>query len=186
GSSNNSFPSGHAATAFMTATMFHKEYGLTRSPLYSVLGYSLATATAISRQFNNRHWMSDVLVGAGIGILSVELGYYLADLIFKEKGLKRDVVREFDDAYLGNPNFLGINAGYTFLNKRVNLPSGICLASNGGASAALEGAWFINRYIGVGARISAINSPIMVDKLPKNYETRTNYGQSMNLISFTP
>ncbi|MEG1935091.1 MAG: phosphatase PAP2 family protein, partial [Rikenellaceae bacterium] len=68
GSSNNSFPSGHAATAFMTATMFHKEYGLTRSPLYSVLGYSLATATAISRQFNNRHWMSDVLVGAGIGI----------------------------------------------------------------------------------------------------------------------
>ena len=85
-SSNNSFPSGHTATAFMFATMLHKEYGMTRSPLYSVLGYSLATGTAVSRQLNNRHWLSDVLTGAGIGIISTELGYYLAGLIFKEKG----------------------------------------------------------------------------------------------------
>lgn len=39
-SADNSFPSGHTATAFMFATMLHKEYGTTRSPLYSVLGYS--------------------------------------------------------------------------------------------------------------------------------------------------
>ena len=36
---------------------------------------------------NNRHWLSDVLTGAGIGILSTELGYYLADRLFKEKGI---------------------------------------------------------------------------------------------------
>ncbi|GAE22393.1 PAP2 superfamily protein [Bacteroides pyogenes JCM 10003] len=85
-SSNNSFPSGHTATAFMFATMLHNEYGTTRSPLYSVLGYSLGTATAISRQLNNKHWFSDVLTGAGIGIVSTQLGYYLAGLIFREKG----------------------------------------------------------------------------------------------------
>lgn len=87
GSSRNSFPSGHTATAFMAATMLHKEYGH-RSPWYSIGGYTVATVTGVTRQLNNRHWMSDIMVGAGIGILATELGYFLADLIFKEKGLK--------------------------------------------------------------------------------------------------
>ena len=69
GSSRNSFPSGHTATAFMTATMLHKEYGH-RSPWYSIGGYTVATVTGVTRQLNNRHWMSDVMVGAGIGILA--------------------------------------------------------------------------------------------------------------------
>lgn len=47
----------------------------------------MATVTGVSRMLNNKHWLSDVLVGAGIGILSVELGYLFADLIFKDKGL---------------------------------------------------------------------------------------------------
>ncbi len=83
GSNRHSFPSGHSATAFMTATMLHKEYGMTRSPWYSIGAYTAATLTGLSRQMNNKHWLSDVLVGAGIGILSTEVGYYLADLIFK-------------------------------------------------------------------------------------------------------
>ena len=67
--------------------MMHKEYG-DRSPWYSISAFTVATATGISRILNNRHWLSDVLAGAGIGILSTELGYYLADLIFKDKGLR--------------------------------------------------------------------------------------------------
>ena len=39
GSSANSWPSGHTATSFVGATMLHKEYGLTRSPWFSVAGY---------------------------------------------------------------------------------------------------------------------------------------------------
>lgn len=85
GSTRNSFPSGHTATAFMTATMLHKEYGH-RSPWYSIAGYTAATVTGVTRQLNNRHWISDVMVGAGIGILAAEFGYFLADLIFKERG----------------------------------------------------------------------------------------------------
>ena len=81
---HSSFPSGHSATAFMSATMLHKEYGW-RSPWWSIGGYTLATFTGVSRMFNDRHWMSDVATGAVIGIGSVHLGYYLSDLIFKNK-----------------------------------------------------------------------------------------------------
>jgi membrane-associated phospholipid phosphatase len=54
------------------------------------MGYGVATATGVMRVLNNRHWISDVLSGAGIGILSTELGYSLSDLIFKKKGLLRN------------------------------------------------------------------------------------------------
>ena len=87
GSNKHSFPSGHTATAFMTATMFNKEYGH-KSPWVGIGAYGVATATGLMRMANNKHWLSDVLTGAGIGILSTEVGYYLADLIFKEKGMK--------------------------------------------------------------------------------------------------
>ena len=77
GSSNNSFPSGHTATAFMAATMLNKEYGH-KSPFISIGAYSVAAATGIMRILNNRHWISDVIAGAGIGIMSTELGYMLS------------------------------------------------------------------------------------------------------------
>ena len=98
-STRNSFPSGHTATAFVAATILHKEYGLTVSPWYSLAGYGAATATGVMRMLNNRHWMSDVFCGAGIGIMSTELGYALSDLLFKKKGLivpeKHDVVAQY-------------------------------------------------------------------------------------------
>ena len=83
GSTANSWPSGHTATSFVGATLLHKEYGLTRSPWWSVAGYGVATATGVMRVLNNRHWISDVMSGAGIGIMSTELGYALCDLLFK-------------------------------------------------------------------------------------------------------
>lgn len=91
GSRRNSFPSGHTATAFMCATLLYKEYGW-RSPWFSIGGYTVATITGISRILNNRHWMSDVAAGAIIGIGAANLGYWLSDLIFKEKYLNKDYV----------------------------------------------------------------------------------------------
>lgn len=81
-----SFPSGHTATAFMCATMLHKEYGW-RSPWISFAGYSVATITGASRIMNHKHWCTDVLAGAVIGAGSVELGYLINDAIFKKKNL---------------------------------------------------------------------------------------------------
>lgn len=74
GSARNSFPSGHTAQTFVAATVFHHEFG-PRSIWYSVGGYACATAIGVMRILNNRHWASDVLAGAGIGILATEFVY---------------------------------------------------------------------------------------------------------------
>src|SRR4030095_7739675 len=76
GSTYNSFPSGHTATAFVGAEMMNQEFGW-RSPWYSVAGYTMATATGVLRIMNNRHWLSDVITGAGIGILTTKVSYWL-------------------------------------------------------------------------------------------------------------
>lgn len=74
GSTNNSMPSGHSAQAFVSATLLDMEYRDT-SPWISVSGYLCAATTGYLRVANNRHWASDVLIGAGIGIASVKLVY---------------------------------------------------------------------------------------------------------------
>lgn len=70
----NSFPSGHTAQVFAAATFLHKEYGQDH-PIISVLGYTAATTVGVLRVMNNRHWVCDVLAGAGIGMLSTNLVY---------------------------------------------------------------------------------------------------------------
>lgn len=75
-SSNNSFPSGHTAQAFMAAHFFYKEFGK-KYPLASAGMYTLAAGIGTFRVLNNRHWASDVLAGAGIGMASVELSYLI-------------------------------------------------------------------------------------------------------------
>lgn len=88
----NSYPSGHTATAFMCAQMLHKEYGETLSPWISAGGYGIAATTGILRVMANRHWCSDVLGGAAIGIFSTEAAYGLTDLLFGEQGLRKAIV----------------------------------------------------------------------------------------------
>lgn len=73
----NSFPSGHTITAFFGAEMLRRELG-GEYPGIAVAGYVVATGVGLMRMYNNRHWASDVLAGAGIGILSTSLMYWLA------------------------------------------------------------------------------------------------------------
>ena len=173
GSTANSWPSGHTATSFVGATLLHKEYGLTRSPWYSVAGYGVATATGVMRVLNNRHWVSDVMSGAGIGILSTELGYAIGDLLFKGKGLLRnDLIVDSE-----NPSFFGISMGVGLGGKDIDFdfyadiqdpeshgisPEEIASLSHQGADVNIdfrsatvvdaEGAYFFNKYFGVGGR----------------------------------
>ena len=76
GSANNSFPSGHTATTFMGAELVRIEYG-DDSPWYSVGAYTVAIAVGALRVYNNRHWFTDVFAGAGVGILSARIGYWM-------------------------------------------------------------------------------------------------------------
>jgi len=82
GTSNNSFPSGHTATAFMGAEFLYQEYKDV-SIWYGVSGYAIATFTGAFRMYNNRHWFTDVVAGAGIGILSAKAGYWLFPTVNK-------------------------------------------------------------------------------------------------------
>lgn len=76
GTSFTSFPSGHTATAFVAAEFLFQEYG-DKSFWYGIGGYTVATATGILRVYNNAHWFSDIIAGAGFGILSVKAAYAL-------------------------------------------------------------------------------------------------------------
>ena len=84
GSKYNSFPSGHTATAFMSAEFLSREYGF-RSHWYSYGGYAAAAGTGVLRMYNNKHWFADVVAGAGIGILSTKLSYWIFDKIETRK-----------------------------------------------------------------------------------------------------
>jgi membrane-associated phospholipid phosphatase len=79
GSSTHSFSSGHTATAFLGGTILYHEYKES-SLLYASSGYFFSTTAGGLRVVNNRHWVSDVLAGAGIGILVGNLIYYIEPL----------------------------------------------------------------------------------------------------------
>jgi hypothetical protein len=87
GSSTESFPSGHTALAFTGAEMLFQEYRNT-SKFIGYTGYAAATATGILRMYNNKHWLGDVIAGAGFGILSAKLAYWLEPKIFHAKKRK--------------------------------------------------------------------------------------------------
>ena len=173
GSTANSWPSGHTATSFVGATILHKEYGLTRSPWFSVAGYGVAAATGVMRVLNNRHWVSDVMSGAGIGIMSTELGYAIGDLFFKGKGLLRNNMEMDYD----NPSFFSISMGIGLGTKNIDFgiddlvnierfdPKDVAEAKaaegedgkeniefRSATVVDAEGAYFFNKYIGIGGR----------------------------------
>jgi len=65
-----SFPSGHTTSAFAAAAAVSSETSRFWPGTRWVIGpilYTGAAFTGVSRMYNNRHWMSDVLIGAGVG-----------------------------------------------------------------------------------------------------------------------
>jgi membrane-associated phospholipid phosphatase len=77
----NSFPSGHASATFATAAVLHRHYGF----MAAAPAYALATFVAGSRVQERHHFLSDVVFGAGIGIVSgrtVGLGHGRGRLAF--------------------------------------------------------------------------------------------------------
>ena len=69
-SGSGSFPSGHTAMAFALATTL----GDASNNTWVKAGlYLFATGTAWSRVYDQRHWPSDVLLGAAIGVTSAKL-----------------------------------------------------------------------------------------------------------------
>ena len=136
GADTHSFPSGHSATAFMMAGLLTREYG-ELSPWVGVGAYSLASVTGAMRIANNKHWLSDVLTGAGLGILSAEAGYLISDILFK----KDFSCEELSDDE--TPSFFGLYTGmgwqWSSAESRVS-------------HFGLEGAQYLSPYFGLGGR----------------------------------
>lgn len=82
GSNNLSFPSGHTTTAFTTAHFMFREYQ-DENIWLSLSGYPIAVFTGVYRILNDKHWVGDVVAGAGIGILSTEVAYWLFPKVSK-------------------------------------------------------------------------------------------------------
>ena len=146
----------------MTATMFTKEYGH-KSPWVGVGAYSVATATGLMRMANNKHWLSDVLTGAGIGILSTEVGYYFADLIFREKGINRFANENMFDR-MDKPSFVSLYLGLNIPLSGYDIDEEMEFRTSSGSSAGVEGAYFFNPYVGVGGRFTVSNTLIIVNE----------------------
>lgn len=109
-SNHLSFPSGHTANAFSTAQFMFREYQDTNFWL-SLAGYPLATFTGVYRVINNRHWVGDVVAGAGIGILSTELAYWLFPTInnwFTSKNKESKVATMVFPVYQNNQAGVGL------------------------------------------------------------------------------
>lgn len=112
GSSKNSFPSGHTATAFAGAEFLWQEYK-DQSIWYGIAGYAVATGTGVFRMYNNRHWLTDVAAGAGIGILSTKIAYWINPYITRQLFSKKEKDRKSVSLLL--PYYDGKNVGLCFV-----------------------------------------------------------------------
>ena len=64
GSNDYSLPSGHAASAFATASVLHRHFGWG----VGVPAYAFGAYVGAARMSANRHHLSDVIMGAAVGI----------------------------------------------------------------------------------------------------------------------
>lgn len=84
------FPSGHTALAFGAAEFMRREYKDV-SPWYGYSAYAAAAATGAIKILENAHWLSDVLTGAGVGILSTRVAYYVYPIGKEIAGGRKDL-----------------------------------------------------------------------------------------------
>ena len=175
GSTRNSFPSGHTATAFMCASFMAKEYGYI-SPWISVGSYTFAGLTGVTRSWNNRHWISDIFAGAGIGIVTTELGYYLAEQIFGRKGLNNIEYTSHTFDRWRRPSYVGVGFGTNvptggsneFGDVDVTIGGGnwvFPVKSTAGCVYNIDGAYFFNPYFGIGGKLTSSNVQLATEEI---------------------
>lgn len=157
GSDTHSFPSGHSAWAFMGATMATRELGW-RSPWYSVGAYAVASAVGMERVVSRRHYPVDVVAGAGIGILSTQIGYLIGDAIFCGRGL--DSRYRFNEGEASAVSYFGIKSGLSFpLNNNLALGGGK-MHFQPGYFTAVDGAVVLGRNFDLGGEVAMTATPV--------------------------
>ena len=193
---NDGFPSGHSSFAFVGATILHREFGH-HSPWISVGGYATATATQMLRLKHNRHWVHDTFVGAGIGVMSTNLAYFLTDKIFGEDEINKprlmydDMVRVLK--YNTCPTSVTFVSGTEIGNRTVEADELNLLTDNGGEAkvrvgagfvAGVEGSWFLNSNFALDAmaKYSTSKAKVVLSGSAKNNPML--YGENLDFYRF--
>lgn len=88
----DSFYSGHTITAFTFATVISSEYK--KHAIVPITMYSLATLTALSRINDDKHWATDVLIGAA-------MGYGIGKLVYNNDQKRTKFYPELSSQYMG-------------------------------------------------------------------------------------
>lgn len=70
---SKAFPSGHSILAFAGAELTRMDYGAG----WGAGAYALAAFVGVDRIYGDRHWIGDILAGAGLGVLSAHVGGWL-------------------------------------------------------------------------------------------------------------
>jgi len=104
----NAFPSGHTAAAFTVATLHFLEYR-NSNVWFASAGFLIASTTGTLRVMNNRHWVSDITAGAGIGMTTAVLTYYFNPLAFE---FKKENRVSFSPMYIDNKAGLALNYNF--------------------------------------------------------------------------
>lgn len=112
----NAYPSGHTSQAFVQSQVFFNEFRET-APLFAASGYLFAISTGALRVLNNRHWVPDVLLGAGIGMIVTNLIYHFEPLknwdpFRKWKSNEHQLDMQFMPSF--SPQFMGGNLKFRF------------------------------------------------------------------------
>ena len=161
GLGSNSLPSVHASLAYMGATVLSREYGHI-SPWITIGGYSVATGTQMLRVGHNAHWMNDIFLGAGIGVVSTQFAYFLTDRIIGAKGVRAMPFSASEQAQLaawyGRPSGFRLISGSETNGRSLDVEdfaeatddfdmTGITLRSSASITAGFEAEWFINNSL---------------------------------------
>ena len=192
GSDANSFPSMHAAIAFMGATVLSREYGHI-SPWITIGGYTAATGTQMLRIGHNAHWMNDVFMGAGIGVVSTHLAYFLTDRFLGRKGIRRMPLSKSELAQLrawdNHPSGFRLLSGSETNGRTLAVANfaeaapgfdmtGVTLHTSASLTTGFEAEWFFNNHF----FLSAIGRyTISQAKLEIPNPTVTAWGEQLHI-----
>lgn len=95
----SSFPSGHTTASFAVASVIATQFR--DSKWIPITAYSVAGLAGLSRIYDNKHWLTDVVAGAAIGTL-------VGNLVSHRSTHSNLTVMPF-----GNQNYQGVRLAYT-------------------------------------------------------------------------
>lgn len=196
GEDNQSFPSGHSSLAFASAAILSREYGHI-SPWITVGSYGCATATQILRIRHNAHWMTDVCMGAGIGLFSANMGYFITDQFLGSEEIYTPELRRRDLLRMAKHNYMP--SGARFITgqetgaktvKRENLElfsdfeGDVKVKTSAAISVGMDASWYLTPYFSLEAMARMSSAQAKVFASPTEGDPSLFCGGNMSFYHF--